>query len=331
MKAWNTVLIGFGKIAAGYAQDHHQRQWFRYSTHAQVLRSHPAFHWSSIVDPCAVARERARQEWGVANTYAAVTEIPVPGDVEIAVIATAPSAREGVLDHLPNLRAILIEKPLADNLGTARQFVAKCEKRGILLAVNLLRRYDRDLRELSRHGLALKFGAPMAVFGTYGNGLRNNGTHLVDLIRMLVGETITVTLPKGFQAFVEGPISPDINVPFCLGLAQGRVAMIQPLKYECYRELGLDIWYERGRLQLVNETLVAIETPVAENRQLADNFELAHDQAKCRVLSLGEALYNVYDNLAESLAGNESIHSSGHNALRTMEVVEEVFTAMEAG
>ena len=55
-----TILIGFGNIAANYADDIFMQKWFKYSTHLQVLRDHPDFYLKAIVDKNRIALDKAK-------------------------------------------------------------------------------------------------------------------------------------------------------------------------------------------------------------------------------------------------------------------------------
>lgn len=319
---WRTALIGFGKMAAGYASDSRQTACFRYSTHAQVLAVHPSFDWRVVIDPAEAARAHAIDRWPVAQTAACIEDHPGAGEIEVAIIATPPEARMNLIEAMPSLRAVLIEKPLGLDLLQARHFLEACTQRGIRVAVNLPRRYDAQLQALAQGGLAVLWGAPQAIFGVYGNGIRNNGTHLIDLIRMLFGEVQSFTVPGGAQRFTEGPISGDCNFPFTLSMTGGPTVMVHPLSFKHYREVGLDVWAERGRIQLLNETLLCHSSPRAENRQLSDTHEIAHDAQKTEPLGLSTALYLAYDNLASALADDAALACSGEEAYKTMQVTE---------
>ena len=324
MMPYKTVLIGFGRIAAGYADDSSTARWYSYATHAQVLRDHPSFDWVAVVDPSAEARASATSGWGVPITAGSLEELPNAASIEIAVIATPPAARAGLLDQLPALRAVLVEKPLGVNLAAATTFVEECIKRGIVGAVNFPRRYDPELINLTKGGLVQSIGEPQAAFGTYGNGLRNNGSHLIDLVRMLLGPIVEAHSVVGGHRFVEGPIAGDSNFPFFMRLESGLTVALQPLAFSSYREVGLDIWGGMGRLQLLHESLTLLTTPLAENRQLTGSHELLHEATIHRNSGLGRALYLAYDNVASALSGQASLLCPLQDALATMQVVEKL-------
>lgn len=323
MKIWNTALIGFGQIGAGLADDPVHARSFPYATHAQVLRDHPAFNWMAVADPVAAARDSAREVWGVNETAASAQDMSSAHAIEVAVIATPPRGRLAILDALPNLKAVLVEKPLADSLENAQAFLEHCQSRHIAVLVCLPRRYDSSLRNLAGGGLATTVGRPMAAFATYGNGVANNGTHLIDMIRFLLGEVVSVQAVAGATPFVEGPIDGDMNLPFTCVLSSGLTVMVNPLKFSAYREVGLDIWGEAGRLQLLHESLTLISTPRSASRILSGVAEISHDNPTVQTSTIGHALYSVYDNLAAVLQG-ATPHCGGDDALAAMRVVDAV-------
>ena len=324
MIRYKTALIGFGRMAAGYADDPANARWFPYATHAQVLRDHPAFDWVAVVDPSAEARAAASSRWGVPVTAASLDEMPNAAAIEVAVIATPPEVHAGLLDRLPSLRAVLVEKPLGVDLVAATAFVDDCNKRGIVGAVNFSRRYAPELMRLANGGLVHSIGKPQAVFGTYGNGMRNNGSHLIDLVSMLLGPVVDAHPIARGNRFVEGPIAGDSNFPFTMLLENGFTVAIQPLTFSAYREIGLDIWGEMGRMQFLHESLTLLTTPVVDNRQLTGARELLHEASVQGDSGLGRALYRAYDNLAASLCGESSLLCPLEDGLATMRVVENL-------
>ena len=322
MRPWRSALIGFGKIAAGYSADPRQLASYRYSTHVQVLKDHPAFDLQLVVDPAESARFNAKDVWQVPVTVAHIRDYHGANEIEIAIVATPPEARLELLESMPNLRAILLEKPLGVDLIEARKFLDACNSRNIKVAVNLPRRYDSTMKAFAEGGLTSRWGLPQAVFGVYGNGLRNNGTHLIDLIRMLFGEVKGLSVPSHALRFSESPLNFDCNIPFSLVMESGLCVLAQPLSFQHYREVGLDIWCKQGRVQLLNETLTCHFSPRSDSRQLTGSFEIAHELQECFQMALSTAMYAAYDNLNRVLTVDEPLECSGEEAYRTMEVIE---------
>ena len=330
MKPFKTALVGFGKIGARYAEDPVMARHYSHATHAQILRDHPDFDWVGVVDSSSDARERAQTDWAIGNVAADARDLSGADKVEVVVIATPPGHRMKVLESFPNLRGVLAEKPLGETVEQGEEFVFECQRREVSLAVNLFRRFDPQLIALATGGLRELIGEPQAAFMTYGNGLINNGVHMIDLVHMLLGDTQTAQSLFSGSEFEEGPIAKDLNFSFALQLNAGVTVMASPLRFSSYRENGLDIWGSRGRMQLLNAGLTHIVTQIGPNRAMAGERELIHEQAQCRSTSIGEAMYKGYDNLVENIISHQKLYSSGESALRAEKIIEALFASRQA-
>lgn len=325
---FRTVVIGFGRMGAGYADDPVMAEHYRYATHAQVLRDHPAFEWGAVVDPSPAAREQAASRWHVPRVYGDVESLVAGYDPEVAVIATPPESRLGIIRQMKGLRAVLVEKPLAKTISESERFLAECHALGIQVQVNLWRRADELFHRLAVEGLESRIGRIQSIFGVYGNGLLNNGTHMVDFVRMLAGEIESVRAFDGIEPRPEGPISGDANVPFTLTLRHQIPVSFHPVSFGSFRENALDVWGTTGRLSILQEGLSINLFPVCENRAMTGEGELASDKPTALASTVGHALYRMYDNLAEVLRGRGGLCSPGNSALETARAVEAVLVSV---
>jgi len=321
-----TALFGCGQIGTGYAADPLMAQHYRYASHAQVLNDHVAFDWRVAVDPRRESAQACAAAYGVAAATD-VSGIAARESIEVAVLATPPGTRLALLDALPGLKAVIVEKPLGADIGEAETFAAACKARGLVCQVNLPRRADASHRALAQGGLAERIGRVQGAFLVYGNGLINNGTHMIDLARMLLGEVKHASVPAGATSFVEGPISGDRNLPFTLTMCDGVTVMGQPLSFAAYRENGLDLWGEKGRLAIVQEGLRFCFFPRRANRSTTGARELANDAPKAETTTMGEALHAIYDDLADALAQGRTPVSPLDSALATARVVATLMAA----
>lgn len=328
---WRTAIIGFGRIAAGYAEDPLTSKYFPYSTHAQVLKTHPCFDWQGVVDPFDGARQYACDQWRVPFITSELSELLNVLEPEVLVISTPPDKRIFKLSEIPCLRAVVVEKPLGIDYGTAKALVEECSELGVLLQVNLLRRADFVFRELAAGELERRIGAVQGAFVVYGNGLRNNGTHMIDLIRMLLGEIVAVQAVGGTSGDFAGGIAGDVQFPFIVTIESGVSVMFQPLCFQHYRENGLDIWGEKGRLSIMLEGLSVMVFNKEKSRAITNEFEVASDKPLSIEPTIGNALYRLYDNLNDGLVKTSDLWSSGESALRTTLIVESIICSFQEG
>ncbi len=306
-------------------------RYFPFATHAQVLAAHPALAWEYVVDRSADVRERVQAKWGVRKALADVADLRSEAPVDLVVVATPPTGRLALIESLSGVKAVLLEKPMASDVDEARAIVEYCARQGILLQIALWRRADARLRVLAAGELNDRIGSPVAAFGIYGNGIRNNGIHMIDLVRMLLGEIEAVQVLGGRPAVPAGPLAGDVDLPFALSLRGGTVVVLQPVSFDRYRENALDIWGDRGRLEILQEGLRIIHYPLRENRAVSGQREIASDEPAELGTTTGEALYRLYDNLIAGLTDRAELWSPGGSALRSEIAMDAVLSASTHG
>lgn len=327
-----TCIVGFGKIAAGYAADPVMARHYRYTTHSQVLLAHPGFQWTAVVDPAPEARAAALRLKGGIAAAAAPADLTAGRDAEVLVLATPPGpGRLDALGAFPKLKAVLVEKPLGRTLDEARAFLDACAVRKVLVQVALWRRADPTFRALAAGDLARRIGAIQTGTALYGNGLHNNGVHMVDMVRMLCGE-ISAVQAIGAAASPPGlPIPGDIQVDAALTLATGKNVHLSALDFGAYREVGLDLWGTDGRLSVLQEGLAISHFPRTANRAMSGEREVASDAPQSLASTVGEAFWHLYDDLAAALKTGAPLCSPGVSALASERVVEEIVLSARAG
>lgn len=319
-----TIIVGFGAIAARLTDDPAMGRAFACATHAQAIGQHPEFHLLGVVDTSQEALDLAQRRWGVPHVAETIEELREVCDPEVAVLTIPTQLRPAVIDALPSLRAVIAEKPIGDK---AASFLACCEQRGILVQVNYWRRADATLRELANGGLRRRIGVVQAAFATYGNGLQNNGGHLVDQIRLLLGEVESVQALGLGTELADAPIPGDRQISFALHLEGGHIVYVNSIEYSNYREIGLDIWGETGRIEVLQEGLAIYQTPTGPNRGLDGARELVSEQRESVPAGASRALWGLYDNLAKTISGRAQLWSPGDSALRTEMVLGAVIAS----
>ena len=322
---YDTTLIGLGSIASQNSTDKKMLKSLNFFTHAQVLNKHQKFNWVSAVDPSKEAREYAIKTWGKREISNSVDELIDKERYEVIVLATPPENRLEVIKHFPSLKAIVVEKPLGVSYLSSLKFVEECEKRDIKVQVNLTRRSDRVMRDLASGDLNKRIGNTQFVFGSYGRGLHNYGPHLIDLVRMLIGEIAFVSSLSNHEKQDLGPINNDLNLSFLMKTLDGIQIMMHPLDFSFYREGSLDIWGEKGRLEIIQEGLKYIESPLDSCRSLEGALEIASDRRVSHDTGYADALFHLYTNLSNSISSDIELNSSGRSALKTEMIIESLF------
>lgn len=320
---FKTILIGFGKIGAGYAKDKLMRNSIKYSTHIQVLQDHPCFVLEAVVDKDLLSLKEAKDLWFVDKAVQDISLIENPEEFDVAVIAIPPNDRLEVIKKFPNLRAIILEKPVADNIIEARKILQYCRKNEILVQVNFGRRFDKKILKHLKN-LTKDIGKIQSAFGLYGNGLKNNGSHLIDWARMFLGEVSWVQSLGNGNFIEEGPILNDKNFPFVMGFKSKVLLMVQPLKFKKYRENSLDFWGENGRLFFPQEGLISLLYKKKNHRFSENDYEIENDIQISDLMDQSKSLYNLYTNLSDTIFSRSKLYSSINNAIITMKIIDSL-------
>ncbi|PIW29051.1 MAG: hypothetical protein COW30_05975 [Rhodospirillales bacterium CG15_BIG_FIL_POST_REV_8_21_14_020_66_15] len=333
MTTLRALIVGFGQVASGLSNDPRMAAHFKYASHASVLADHPAFDWQGVVDSNTAALDNARNTWKVPLCGTDLGRMAAEVRPEIAVLATPPGGRADMIDRMPDLKAVLVEKPLdapGEN-GDGARLAAIAAERGIPVIVNYWRRSDRLFRNLAAGGVAASIGRAQAVSALYGNGLANNGGHLIDFLRMLLGAVVAVQALGPAKPAAAGPLAGDVQLPFALTFAEGFVATVQPLDFAHYREVGMDIWGERGRLTILQEGLVTRTYPMTGNRGLSGEREIDCDTGEVLETTVSDALFRMYDNLADAAVGRAEPWSPLASAAVNERIVDLILRSAAEG
>lgn len=175
----SAVVVGCGRMGAG-ATD----------SHAAAFAKHPKTVLAGLSDVNADAMRAAGERFAVTTAADAVS---LCRDVKPSIVSIAASTATHADIALAILKAappkcLFIEKPLARTVREARAVVETAKNAGVSVCVNYSRRFAPAYQALARELQSGALGTPRRVHVTYGKGLGNNGSHAIDLLRMLLGE-----------------------------------------------------------------------------------------------------------------------------------------------
>ncbi|SDX59932.1 Gfo/Idh/MocA family protein [Roseicitreum antarcticum] len=145
MTALRLIVVGLGARA---------RTWLA------VVQANPDVQIVALCDPDAAARARAAEDFPGVPVAAALADVTGVG-ADAALLCTPPGGRDALIEICcAHGLAILAEKPLADDVGTAARFVAMAERAGVHLIVGLNFRYLGVTRALRAVLDAGTYGTP---------------------------------------------------------------------------------------------------------------------------------------------------------------------------
>ena len=315
MKQYNTAIVGLGAIGSYYSEDIVMSKTVKYATHAHSITSHSGFDLVAGVDNKNSNLEVAKRLWNIPELRNSIENLPNLENIEVAVLATGPEYRLDAIKLFPNLKAVVLEKPTSTSIEEGNLLETYCKNHNILVQVNLTRRTDQQMINLSNKNLMKKIGKLQAITGIYGNGLLNNATHMIDLVRMIAGEIKYVQALNVENRYLHGPIKDDLNVSFLLILESGVSATFNAINFNHYRENSIDIWGTKGRLEIIQEGLLLRYSFTDECRSCSGKEEINANKSIFSNTEYSDALYNLYSNLYLSLEKKDTLASSLRSAL----------------
>jgi predicted dehydrogenase len=161
--------------------------------HARVYAQLADAELVGVVDTNPEARESITEEWG-GRPFATVDEL-IEAGVDAATIATPTiHHREAVEKLLAAGVACLVEKPLAPNVEEGQAMVDAASRKGAVLQVGHIVRYDPVMQAIQRSGpltprfIEIDRVSPMTFRSVDVGVVLDMMIHDLDLLLMLVGE-----------------------------------------------------------------------------------------------------------------------------------------------
>lgn len=310
------VIIGLGQIGMGF--DFDLTGDSSIYTHARAIEVHPAFRLIGAVDLSPELRNRFEQRYG-APTFEQVKPALRQLQPDVVVIATTTASHGAMLAEVVSTcrpRLILCEKPLAYSLDEARGMVEACEKAGINLFVNYIRRTDPGAVEIKQRIDRGEIGTPVKVNAWYSKGILNNGSHFFNLLELWLGNMSAATVINAGRLWDNHDPEPDVEVQFALGTVVFRAAWEEAFSHYCVELLSRSgrLRYDRGG--------EAIEWQAVYADPNFEGYRILAEQKEVIANGMGIYQWHVYDQICKHLAGAATTLCSGRQALKTLEAID---------
>jgi predicted dehydrogenase len=312
-------VIGCGRIGAAFASTDGA-----VLTHAAAYAASPLTELVGVCDTNPDAATEAARRWGVAECYTDVRDLLASAQPALVSICTPDPTHSEIGEQVvafPSVRGVLMEKPLAMTVAEAERLVARARDGAISLAVNYSRRWADGIRQAGGVIRQGRLGTVQSVTGYYANGWLHNGTHWIDLARMLVGEVVSARALRSPTRESQADCPLDTELEFldgARGIVMGQAG--QGLSF-----FEMDIVCGMGRVRL------------SEGAETIDIYELRASRtypgfSQYAPLSairggLDRALVNAVEDLARCVCDGGSPACSGDDGVAALRVAESVRAA----
>ena len=197
-RIYNVAIIGCGGIS---------------HMHARWYVNEPRASLTAIADINAEGLKAYGEQYGVEKQYTDYIEMLETEEIDLVSVCTRPKLHAPVVIETAKrgVNGILSEKPMAENLGQAREMLETCSQHGVKLAI------DHQVRFSAPYQLAREMIADGAIGDLFrihgvcsGGDLKDNATHTVDLMRYVYGDR-PVTWVIGQIERINTPMKYDLH------------------------------------------------------------------------------------------------------------------------
>jgi predicted dehydrogenase len=311
MTEFRVLIIGAGKIGAFFDSPGDEAVL----SHGHSFSRHPGFSLLGFVDTDPIKARKAALVWG-GEAFESLDTAFRHHNVDVAVVAVPDEFHGQILHQLVKyqLKCVLAEKPLAQSLHESEKITELYKEKHIPLAVNYIRRFVPEFIELRGRIASCEFGAFLGGSGYYGKGTMHNGSHLVDLIRYLLGEVTAVT-PIGCI------LDWNENDPTCsavLGLSCGGKIIVQAVDCRNFTIFELDLFFAEKRVRIVDSGFTVELCDTHDSGLYAGYRTLSAPLTQDTHLSI--ALYTVAEAIFNFLMEGKTLPCGADDGVKAIEI-----------
>lgn len=313
------LIVGCGNIAGAFDQDRIGSD-FPY-THAGAYSRDERFNLVACVEPDDSRRIKFMDFWGVPDGFRTINDV-LNSDFQFDVVSICSPSDchahdlEVALRLKPKL--IFCEKPVATSLGETQSLVDACRDDKILLAVNYSRRFDPDILILKAEMDSEKWGQLRSVNGYYNKGLLNNGSHMIDLLHLLIGGMKIVKVGESVKDFFQN----DSTVPVWLEGPKGLPIHIACGHAKDYSIFEIQFVFSKGMLIMEDGGLFWRERRVEDSKTFK-GYRVLNEGVR-RAGKYPSAMKQSVDNIHRAITKGEPLISSGDSAVLAQQMCEKI-------
>lgn len=313
-KKYKATVIGCGWIGAG-KKDY--SKVIQPATHAGAYKSHPKIELAGLVDINPKKLNIARKHFPGIPSFNSAKEMFKKIKPDIVSIATPTNSHSQLVQLAAQFKtkAIVCEKPISDSLKEAKKMIKACQNNKSLLFINHQRRFDpliRKWRDKIKKGL---IGDILQGTCYYYNGLFNNGTHIIDLLRFFWGEINWVRAVTNLET---SSLKEDKNVDALIGLGNNARVTMQSLSKN-YGFANFYFYGTKGRVALKNLGYEIEYRKLMKNKYYKNRYQLSKPIKQ--IDKMRSFMRPMANNVVNCLERKEQPISKGKDGLAALKIL----------
>ena len=315
---YKAAVVGCGRI--GVLDDLDPLK-LRPASHAGAFFFDRRFELAALCDTNGIALARAGKIFPAARLYADIREMMRKEKPDVVAVAVPVERHWNVVHEavLGGARLVICEKPFAAAAAAGRKIIAFCRRRGAMLLVNHMRRFDRLLSQTAADIQRGRYGKIKQVRALYVNGWQNSGTHLIDLLRWSLGEADWISAHKNpsFSFAHRG----DFNLDAIIETRSGARIIFQSLERNDYGIFEVEFYGSKGMVAVRDLGFAVESVPLCESRRYSGTKALDFDGRKIAKNEKTSFMAAMARHAADCLDGSAKPLATGEDALAALRIL----------
>lgn len=306
----NVLIIGSGNIGAFFDKPTSKN----IISHAHAFTSNEHYHLLGFMDVDKQKAREAARLWDC-KTFNTIKEAFEKNTIDIVCLATPDNTHYGLLKDISryNMKLVFSEKPLATDTSKAYEICELYKARKIPIMINYSRRFVPEFNQLRLNIKKGSYGKFIAGTGYYGKGILHNGSHMIDLLRFLLGEIEDVKAVDSTSDYS----NEDLSISGIITLFNKKRFYLQNISHLLYTIFEMDLLFEKKRIRIVDSGFFIEEYEIEKNEQFS-GYKTIGSSKKIIKTDLGHSMYHAANNIYNYLDNNEKLQSPIDEAYKTM-------------
>ncbi len=310
-KKFNCLIIGAGNIGGLYDNPDSEE----ILTHAHAYKKHQNCNLIGFVDSDVKKSQELSKAWGV-ESFNSLSEA-FKNSIDIVSVATSDESHyEIIKDILLNysIKLIFAEKPLCTNIEQAQELIELSKEKNIPILLNYTRRFVPELQELQEDISNNHFGQFLSGTGYYGKGILHNGSHMIDLLRFLLGDI------KNFNCFdkVYDFYDDDPSISARINLKNSKSFTLNAIDCRNFTIFEADFIFEKARIRILDSGFEIEEYQVLDS-QIYKNYKILNLKNVVKT-SMDKAIFYAVDNVYNHLTNSQDLKCDIDDGLEAIKI-----------
>lgn len=317
---YNVLIIGCGNIA-GLLDKDAVENYKNPFTHAKAYKLNNKFKVKACVDIDINKSRDFQKIWSIENSYSSIEDV-LNSDLKFDIISICSPSKEHIKDLNTvikfNPKLVFCEKPLSESLVDAKKIISKYKEKKIHLLLNFNRRFDNSIKNFRQKLDSREYGQLRSVTCHYNKGFINNGSHLIDLLHLLLGSLDIKWVGEPICDFN----SDDPSYPMILSSKSVSNISIMPTHSKDYSLFEIDFIFSNKRVKILDGGMNWSYQDVKNDK----NFK------NYKILSTPKIIKGDYKNTFHNaiilfdkiIKGTETNIFSGDDLLKTVRLQEKI-------